>query len=70
MINGIGYVGAILSGYVTGYMADQLGWGAVFLMLSAFAVITIIASIIFWILDIRDIKAVEDTQEETSLLIA
>ncbi len=64
MINGAGYLGAIMSGYVTGLMAESLGWGAVFLMLGGLAIVTLLAALMFWALDVRDIGRLELDESE------
>jgi OPA family glycerol-3-phosphate transporter-like MFS transporter len=49
-----GYLGAIISGYGVGAIADEHGWSAAFATLGAVAVITLAAAALYWYLhDVR-----------------
>jgi sugar phosphate permease len=43
-VDGMGYVGGALATWVTGLMADQLGWKNVFYMLAGFAALALLSS--------------------------
>ncbi|MFB6249010.1 MAG: hypothetical protein ABEL97_10620, partial [Salinibacter sp.] len=47
-IDGAGYVGAILSGWAVGWIAESLGWNWVFIALSGVAGLTLLAAMIYW----------------------
>ena len=49
LIDGAGYLGAILSGYGIGSLAERYGWQKAFISLAAVAGITTVATVVYWI---------------------
>ena len=50
LIDSVGYLGAILSGYPVGYLAQGWGWPVVFALLAGVAALTTIATGLYWLL--------------------
>jgi OPA family glycerol-3-phosphate transporter-like MFS transporter len=50
LIDGAGYLGAILSGYGIGALAQNHGWSMAFFALAGIAGLTAVAAIVYWIL--------------------
>lgn len=55
IINCIGYIGAVLAGHQMGYLAEYAGWPQVFLVLSGVSLLSLLVSIIYMILDWKEI---------------
>lgn len=63
IINGAGYVGAILSGVVTGVAADGSGWGLVFVILTVMAAVSMVFQVLYWFFDLRDMRTNPEEQK-------
>ena len=59
IINGAGYLGATFSGFVLAMTDSGSGWGPVFLLLALLTVASMLAFILFWYIDVRDINRTE-----------
>jgi OPA family glycerol-3-phosphate transporter-like MFS transporter len=62
IINGAGYIGAILSGVVTGVAADGSGWSLVFIILTFMAVISMGFQALYWVFDLRELRSLPEEQ--------
>ena len=63
IINGAGYIGAILSGVVTGVAADGSGWSLVFVILTVMAIISMGFQALYWVFDLRDMRRLPEEQK-------
>ncbi len=48
IVDGVGYVGGIVSGLGIGSIAERMGWGAAFTLLAAIAGATAVAAVAYW----------------------
>lgn len=48
LVDGVGYVGGIVSGLGIGSVAQRLGWGAAFYLLAGIAAVTALAAMAYW----------------------
>jgi sugar phosphate permease len=53
LVNGFGFIGALVSGSAAGAVADESGWSGVFTTLSIVAAVSAVASMLYWVLDAR-----------------
>jgi len=67
IINGAGYIGAILSGVVTGSAADSGGWYVVFIILTGIAIFATLIQLLYWIIDLKEINAIKGPEGERLL---
>jgi len=65
IINGAGYIGAVLSGTITGIAADSSGWPLVFVILTGMAFVSMAFQALYWFLDLRE----DRTSPEATRLI-
>jgi len=63
IINGAGYIGAVLSGVVTGVAADGSGWALVFIILTVMAGISMIFQALYWLFDLWDMRTAPEEQK-------
>jgi OPA family glycerol-3-phosphate transporter-like MFS transporter len=52
-VDGVGYVGGIISGYGVAKLAQQAGWGSAWTMLATVAAVSAVASLAYWRLERR-----------------
>lgn len=62
IINGAGYLGAILSGVVTGIAADGSGWSLVFIILTVMSLVSMAFQALYWGFDLRDLRKQPEEQ--------
>lgn len=51
LIDSAGYLGSMVSLWLTGRISDRFGWQSVFLLLAAVATLSAVAALVYWLLD-------------------
>ena len=55
-VTGLGYVGGCVSPFVSGVVADQMGWPFAMMVLAGFAGTTCAMSGVYWLWDLKKIR--------------
>jgi MFS transporter, OPA family, glycerol-3-phosphate transporter len=66
LIDTVGYLGGIVSGRGVAGVVQSHGWSGVFLALAGVAALTVVAAVVYWVLDEFRTRSVLDAQQVTS----